>query len=315
MYEQFFPTWSPYYNAILQQNCSSELRLYQTTHHNSACIDTALCMMEKTVKNVESQTASTGVLLGLMPSVLSILGPSPVDMCLLSTRRPLLSLLLTLGAPVVSPIRLFDSIEPREILKTSSQSISRAEKNKLLAGIIAVLQHFLALAAVANITMVAFELHTKAYSVVVACSGRYNIYGWTFSAAALHWLGLAAFKSRARFEPHGRPATLPPGKRLHLRLRATLERWAGNEFSRCNQHKLREFHWGPENKIYLYITQIMAAGVVAQIIYGTAILSGYQFVAPMDAFILVSRYAVSTWVCRAILTSELSGLAAQTVVV
>lgn len=330
MYEQFFPKWSDYYNDILQQNCSSELRQYQTTHHNTACVDTALCMMENSVKNVESQTASTGVLLGLMPTLLLILGSSPVDISLLSTRRPLLSLLLTLGAPVVNPIGLFDLTEPWEILRTSPRSTNTAGntntagstntagKNKQLARIIVVLQYVFALAAVVNIIILAFELYTKAYSVVTSCRWRSHIFGWTFAPAALHSMGLLVFKLRARFTPPpGLPSTPPPGKPLHLQLRATLERWADNEFSRCKQHEKREFHWDSENHKYLCwcITQTIAVGVVAQIIYGTAILSGYQFVQPLNASLLILRYFLSTWVCRVILISELSGLVTQTEVV
>jgi hypothetical protein len=189
-------------------------------------------MMSHTVKNVESQTASTAVLLGLMPSVLSILGSSPVEMSLLSTRRPVLSLLLVMGAPVFNPIRLFDYINPQAILRGSSESVDTDVKHKVPPWVIAVLHHLLAFGAAANIARVAYELHTRAYSVVAACRGSFQIYIWTFSVIILHGLGLAAFSTRSRYDSleDSVPFRSQTARPLHFRLKAAVKGWADHEF-------------------------------------------------------------------------------------
>lgn len=321
LYRNFFPKWRGYWEHILPQYCSKQLRLYQTqpvgsTAHVFNCIETAHCMMKHYPTEVESQTASTAVLLGMIPSVLSILGSSPVELSLLSTRRPMLSLLLVLGAPVVNPIRLFDYINPEAILKSSSESANTEGKNRIPPRIVALLQHLFAFGAAANIAIIAFELNTKAYSVIAACRGSFMIYAWTFSVIILYGLGLVAFGSRSRYESsHDEiPPTSQSGKQLHLRLRAALGHWADHEFSTCSQHERRIFHWRKENNTYLFTTQALAVGTISHIFYGSALLAGYQFVAPIDALSLIGRWATSAWISRLILKLELSGMSVQTVV-
>lgn len=58
---------------------------------------------------------AASVIMGLTPTLLASLGPSVAEASLLSTHRPLLSLLsflISLGAPVVYPMRVFDFTDP-----------------------------------------------------------------------------------------------------------------------------------------------------------------------------------------------------------
>lgn len=319
LYHDFYPKWKSYYDMLSEEDCSTNLTLYQSitskdTRWSAACIDTALCLMDNSVKNVEAQTAVTGVLLGLLPSILSILGSSPVELALLSNSRPVLSLLLALAAPVVNPIRLFDYVSPRDILVNLKDGAQVAQKQKRTSAWIAVIQFVLAAAAVLNVTLIALDLYHKAYSVVLGCNHRYQIFIWDYLVAALWLGGLLALKSRSHFEPlHGRPAGGPTGgASLLSRLRTQMQLWMRSEFAICANHEDRRFVWGAENWAYFLFSQAVALGTVGHIFYGTAILSSYQFIAPIDALGLLARYVASAWISRLILRSELSGLAART---
>ena len=266
--------------------------------------------MENTVKNVESQTASTGVLLGLLPSILSILGSSPVELGLLSTSRPILSLLLALAAPVINPLRLFDYTDPKNMLAELKMGVKMTTHGTVTSLLVVILQVALALAAVANVTLVSYDLYNKAFSVVLACRYRYHIFLWNLVIPAALWVGgLLSLMSRSRFELASASQVVPPWT---VRLREWMRRWPGNEASLCGEQNRRRFFWDRENKRYFWLSQALALGTVAHIFYGTAMLSGYQFVAPADALTIVARYVASAWVSRLILRSELAGLAGKT---
>ncbi|KAF2625173.1 hypothetical protein BU25DRAFT_123988 [Macroventuria anomochaeta] len=188
----------------------------------------------------------------------------------------------------------------------------RREISVLIVG----LQFVLAIAAVVNVTTVAFDLYSKAYSVVIACRYRYQIFLWNVLVAALWLAGFLSLMSRSCFElVQGGHAVAPQsGTSWSVRLRDWVKRWPGNEFSVCVQHEERRFYWNPENQWYFWFSQALTLGTVAHIFYGTAILSGYQFIAPSDALGVVARYVASAWVSRLILRSELAGLSARTTI-
>ena len=77
-------------------------------------------MINCLVQNLDGSSslflAVTGVVLGLAPTILSILGSNTVETALLSSKRPLLGFLLSLAAPVITPIRAFEQIDPCDFL-------------------------------------------------------------------------------------------------------------------------------------------------------------------------------------------------------
>lgn len=315
LYQNFYPKWESYYRSQLSVNCSSELNLYHTLPsnspaHNAACIDTALCMMDRTVKNVESQTASTGVLLGLLASILSILGSSPVELGLLTTSRPLLSLLLALAAPVINPLRLFEYVDPKSMLEGLQKSLKvKPTQQRVSPWLVVTVQFALAIAAVVNVTMVSYDLYSKAFSVVLACRHRYHIFLWSLGVPAALWVaGFVALMSRSEFQLVGRSHVVAT---RWVRLLEWASRWPGNEVTLCREQGRRHFHWNQENGWFFWVSQALALGTVGHIFYGTAVLSGYQFIAPSDALGIVARYVASAWVSRLILRSELAGMAAK----
>lgn len=68
------------------------------------------CVLEASSDFVKANMASAGVLLGITPFALSVLGSSSEESALLYviSRRPLLTSLLLAGAPVVTALRPFE---------------------------------------------------------------------------------------------------------------------------------------------------------------------------------------------------------------
>lgn len=55
-------------------------------------------------------------MLGLLPTLLSTIAPSIPEMALLSSYRPMLSFILSLGAPVIWPSRIFEYSDPQNAI-------------------------------------------------------------------------------------------------------------------------------------------------------------------------------------------------------
>ena len=65
----------------------------------------------------KANMAGAAVLLGLMPTILSAIGPSSAEMALLFTHRPLLAFLIAFGAPSIFPARPGEYADPTECLR------------------------------------------------------------------------------------------------------------------------------------------------------------------------------------------------------
>ncbi|KAJ6186461.1 hypothetical protein N7519_007762 [Penicillium mononematosum] len=102
--------------------------------------------------------AAAGVILGLLPTTLCLVGSSTAETGLLALRRPLLSLLLVCGAPVASPIRTFEYRGPIDLVRKRSKSIDASRFTPLSAAVIVALQYIFAFLAVANLAHVSWEL-------------------------------------------------------------------------------------------------------------------------------------------------------------
>ena len=82
------------------------------------------CILNNAPESLKANTAAAAVLLGLLPTTLSLVGSSTIETGLLALRRPALAGLLAAGAPAVSPIRTFEYCDPKDILRTHGDDIT-----------------------------------------------------------------------------------------------------------------------------------------------------------------------------------------------
>jgi hypothetical protein len=79
------------------------------------------CILKNAPEWVKSNMGAAAVLLGLLPTILSLAGPDFAEIGLLAQRRPFLASLIALGSPAVSPFRMFMSNHPAEILRSKKR--------------------------------------------------------------------------------------------------------------------------------------------------------------------------------------------------
>ena len=94
---------------------------------------------------------AASVIMGLTPTILASLGPSVPETSLLSAHRPLLSFLISLGAPAVYPARVFEFNDPYWVLRHKEHLLRLPLWGTRSAIICSVLEYVFALAAATSI--------------------------------------------------------------------------------------------------------------------------------------------------------------------
>ncbi|USP82138.1 hypothetical protein yc1106_09412 [Curvularia clavata] len=163
--EQWFPQFAPYFSQILRDNCSSEFQAFlgeADLWPNHRINSVVSCILDHVDESGKAQMAAASVLLGILPTILGMVGSNITEVGLLALRQPILAMLLSLGAPVVSPIRSFDYRSPVEILKIKPdavQAFTKWQQQIYLA------KYTIAVAAIGNVVHVIWQLCM--YSVCV----------------------------------------------------------------------------------------------------------------------------------------------------
>lgn len=113
------------------------------------CKNMASCLLKNLNDFDKADMQSASVLLGLMPTALSYIGPTISELALLFSRRPVLVTLMVIGAPVISVTRLFDFTSLEAPLNHHEWPFHRHVKSKARAGWIIFIQYFFIAGAVA----------------------------------------------------------------------------------------------------------------------------------------------------------------------
>ncbi|KAH7020816.1 uncharacterized protein B0I36DRAFT_367301 [Microdochium trichocladiopsis] len=217
---EYFPGYGPGLARVAQNNCSIEISDYHAgvaegcpSHAEwPQCISGRAvdCLMEHMSEMNKANLAAAGVVLGFLPSILSLVGTSTAESGILSMRRPLLALLLAAGAPVVSPLRMFEltradqhvpgftAANYDEVFMGLSDRLrgDHPGRNRV-ALLVCCVQYLLALGAVANLYVMSYELSVKAVCSF-ATDTTYHPLLWAVIALAIHGGGAVAMRLRYR---------------------------------------------------------------------------------------------------------------------
>ncbi|XXG94803.1 hypothetical protein Hte_001061 [Hypoxylon texense] len=272
----------------------------------SICNRHEACVYAQLPPSVTLNYQGASILLGLAPVILSTLGPTLAELALLSARRPLLSLLVSLGAPVCWVTRAFEFHDPRDAVRGGRLVVGR--KSTRVAVLISATQYVLAAAAAGNVFSTMVETGRRT-TLAWACTTAFAPLLWSTLAVLVNIVAAASglVIKRASKREEGQPSPLWK----------TVYRAVASETTICAN---REVDYGGktgEEVPMLAMFLFVAAGCMSFFffLFGTAVFSGLQFVSFIDAFkrILV-RLIVSTIVCRLILVVELAGLRRTSVV-
>ncbi|KAE8163744.1 hypothetical protein BDV40DRAFT_299090 [Aspergillus tamarii] len=332
-FEAWYPQLGFRLNAIMLRHCGDQLEYYRndSAPHNcvscqvetvETCLENApewmktsmsvgvgcrteaveTCILEHSPEWIKSNMAAAGVLLGLLPTILSLAGSSTVETGLLAQRRPFLALLLAAGAPAVSPIRAFEYRDPLQLLCSSSDYIQLLPALPSWGAwrlVIIPIQYLLAMCAVANVAHTSWQL-----GVQTLCSfsteTTFHPLLWTFSALILDILGVIAVDLRIRIDE---PAADPPITTL-----GKSRRRVGQEFRLSADHARASVTFKPQSYAFTCISWCTSTGTILHLIYGTLTFSSIVFISVQDALGVVARYLASTIICRVILMFEIHGM-------
>ncbi|KAK4042522.1 hypothetical protein C8A01DRAFT_33465 [Parachaetomium inaequale] len=360
-FEAWYPQFGSRLNAIMLANCSEQLQYYRMSDPPYSCrgckaasVQTCLpdsapgwmkanmaigvgclaeavetCILANAPEWMKSNMGAAGVLLGLLPTILSLAGPDTAETGLLAQRRPFLASLIALGSPAVSPYRMFMASDPAELLLSDKksgtgslmdiQNLGFMQKLGILAA-----QYLLAAAAVVGVFHNSWTL-----GVQTLCSfsteSTYHPLLWAATALLANTVSAIATLLRIAITEHqhehghrpGPPVVLsssPPPVTYYTLLPAKLQRMLQREFqlSGAPSHTTTSIIITRKPNSYpaAIAAWLTSTGTILHIIYGTITFSTVVFISTQDALGVVARYLVSTLVCRIILNFELSGMRA-----
>ncbi|KAJ8114634.1 hypothetical protein ONZ43_g4855 [Nemania bipapillata] len=303
--ESFFPAWNENLREQLATVCSSELKTDRQSH-KWAPYGTVECLLKTFPEYRKTEIAASSVVLGLLPSILSVLGPSITDLALLATRRPLLSLLLAVSSPAVNPQphgKYASSIKKKLPLAQAPTGQNPNNRSLWKEIVVSLIEHAAAAGALLNVAILAYQLS-------ILCVTSYTLTFpyqpaiWVALSIAIHFFSYLALRLRV--------ARTARGKRRQGKgfLSSCATAFAA-ELTPCKYQQPKTLKWrkkGFRLKVGRGLTWLLNFGIVAHILFGTLALSGLLFISTADAIAVGARFFASTLVSQWIITYELAGL-------
>lgn len=267
-------------------------------------------------------------MLGLTPTVLSRIAPSASEISLLSSRRPFMATLLSIGGPAVYVPRSLTYQSPFAILRPTSSLFRQARKpifNRRRWAWVAV-QYATVAAAVFNVVHTSWQLGLRTV-ITWKCNTSYMPVLWSTLAAAIHILAAIGWQSSfamRRFRNEQRQSrcastwlsSLAQTIREELTLsvdaniRLHAHKTCATDASASGTPPAEE---EDESWVMIFAMQLADATSFVHLVFGTLVFSSLVFIATLDAAKVVLRYMLSGLLCRCVLLYELSGMRAAEV--
>ena len=298
-FNQYLPLSGAMITSQVGDQCDSEVQDYLQNHQRSGtkitrdlCRSALNCILDSLDPTTTSNLQSANVLLGITPTMLSLLGNSSAEVALLSfSGRPLLAFLLSVGAPVLPITGTFKSQHPLEILKTSGGRSPFPRFPRSVTAVLLLAEYLLSAGAAVNVALLAYDISSKTV-YVPNCGRTWYAFLWMYLCFILYPLGLWTFASRVSVK------------------RANSRAWISNEGKHCANHTGTTFVLKEESYRFIFSDWVLSHGAIIQIIFGTMVLSSSTLINVPDAFRIAGRYAASAIICRLIVMYELYGLRA-----
>ncbi|RYC55194.1 hypothetical protein CHU98_g11015 [Xylaria longipes] len=248
------------------------------------------CIFNSTSDYIKSSMSSAQVLLGLTPTIVALLGPSPTELSFLTViaRRPILAILLALACPSVYLSRAFDSTSPLEILKERPGRLQQWRPKGWRKSALVVFQYTVALGMLANVAVLYYQLGVRTISatIVFRLQAR-RVYS---DETSLHALQGNSFKQ-----------WIKDSKKRVLELRKT-------ELVPASTQKDVYIIMYNESVPLICLNWLLTPSIIIHVIFGTLVLSSLTFIGPRDALEVIGRFMLSVLVCRAVLMYEIAGI-------
>ncbi|KAL2202664.1 hypothetical protein CC79DRAFT_1164748 [Sarocladium strictum] len=313
----WFPTDGEQWEEIARGPCAESIAAFHAgdrTLTPAPCAAALSCILDHTSESGKSNLANAQVVLGLTPTILSLVGSNVAELGVLGWRRPWLTMLLGLGAPALQMQSFFTVLEatpvlaprgvveglPRPNLMEGYREWLKKRRNGGLGGrglatLCAVAPYLLALAAIAN--NVTTSLYLDLRSVVgFRCGAIYMPLAWGLIGIFPALFAMLAASRQYGFYRHGW-WSFPT---RHTQSDQSTENWRSFASKGLSGKRRHSPQWLSD---VLFSAAALAA--ILQLIYGTSLLSAMTPIFFFDALPIITRYAASTIICRAVLLVEL----------
>ncbi|KAI1409701.1 hypothetical protein F5Y13DRAFT_203105 [Hypoxylon sp. FL1857] len=308
-FREWFPQYRFNFTSIMRDNCSSIYDNYVTGTRNGTTGKSATsrpvvaCILAAIDEAGKANLATAGVVLGLLPTMLSITSSMTNEVGLVALRRPVLGLLLAAGAPSANALRTFQQPEPAQLLLEPSpfRTLYPSHLSPSMQIVVSAVQYLAGLGAVANLAEVSYEVCLRT-NVSWATETAYLPALWAFLTVIIHFLGTIAVHLRIKFINH-RVSDSAWGECVKL-----CPHWLKQEVvpiisQRIDRAETRRATWW-----FLITSWGASIATFWQIIFGTCIFSGILFISTQDAYLVFARYWISTLCCRLIVMFEFNGM-------
>lgn len=308
------------------------------------------CLLKNTSEFIKGNMTGSQVLLGVMPTVLSLLSASVDELAMVMTvsRRPILALLLAFGSPSAYFSRAFSYPTAHEILnRHKDRQPMWHPRGVWQKALVSAAEYIAIFALAANVLHCGWEVGIRAVSIILSDSAFLPPF-WVGSGVFVQLLGVFVFRLRVqgwRIKRRVSPAGTSPGtsagpattvietnekapatrvqtqqSRQSVSQHRSFRKWlrgtgprllgfASTEFipSVANDFEIRLVTF-PERNAFLVAAWFQSTIAVLHVVFGTLVFSSMMFIGTHNALAIVSRFFVSTLVCRIVIRYELAGL-------
>ena len=270
------------------------VRSYCWTHSN--------CILSSVTPAITQSIAGASILLGLTPTILSVLGPSVAEIALLSMHRPILSALLSLGAPAIFPGRFLVWEDPLRANEPQTGAFIVSRFSPAVAIAIAAAQYVIVLGAVAVMVHTAFTMGIRAV-LVWYCDASYWPLLWVVLSLVIHIIAVVSLRLAMRRK---KPTTDHPSKsHIHGPWSMILSEFT---LSANSDYQVRDHFDVRLGPLAVGLQYIGALTALVHLVFGTAMFSSLLYIGNGDAIPLIMRFIVSAVICRVILQFEIGGM-------
>ncbi|KAK6863531.1 hypothetical protein PG995_000059 [Apiospora arundinis] len=320
-FDNFFPGWNRSLHNLLDgerdtftnANATLEACRDQLTHDfrlGAAQYWMVECLLQEFPEFRKAEAASASVILGLLPSILSQLGPTTAQLGWLGSRRPLLTLLLALGAPSFSrPTSQGYETSLRDELPFATLELGRQQRQRRrqrehqrgpkprLGRVILtdLVEYTLTLTAVSNVAIVTYKLCIWAIESF-ALGFVWLPAIWVLLALPVYAVSLLVIYGHFQISP------LPSEDKGV----SSSNGWHWyDELTPCRDQDavLLTSRSAHEKNIVVALAWFLHFGIVVHGVVGTLALAGLIFISVVDAVVIVLYFIASAVVCKLIIAS------------
>lgn len=256
----------------------------------------------------------------MTPTLLATIAPTLGEISMLSSQRPLLALLLSLGGPTISVSRILNYDDPLHALKPIPTFFSYdvRQLGSLKAGAISIMQYLIAAATIANVVQTSWQLGLRTI-LPWHCNTSYVPFLWTTLSAGIHIIAATTW----HFSPVMRSVRRKSITEERVRRENIVKRcinWFSDEFPISGRTRRRGYlqtltslqeekpSESPYDSPTVFLNEVTGFLVFLHFAGGVIILSSLQFISVVDAITVIARFVASGAVSRIILMHELAGL-------